>query len=70
MTDYTVVIEGAGANHSAYVIGLDGVITTGRSVEEILANMREAIPFHLEGMRQGGVNEFAPLPLVSTVVID
>jgi predicted RNase H-like HicB family nuclease len=54
MTEYTIVIEDAGTNFAAYVIGLDGVITTGKTVDEIIENMREAIPFHLEGMRLSG----------------
>jgi len=49
MTEYTIVIEDAGTNLAAYVIGLDGVITTGNSIDEVVENMREAIPFHLEG---------------------
>ena len=55
MTDYTIVIEDAGSNYAAYVIGLDGVITTGKTVDEVVENMHEAIPFPLEGLRmQGG----------------
>jgi len=43
MTEYTIVIEDAGTNFAAYVIGLDGVITTGKTVDEVVENMREAI---------------------------
>jgi len=43
MADYTIVIEDAGTNYAAYVIGLDGVITTGSTVEEVIENMQEAI---------------------------
>lgn len=68
MTEYTVVIEDAGSNLSAYVIGLDGVVTTGKTVDEILDNMREAIPFHLEGMRMNGA-DLPVLPIVRTLEI-
>ncbi len=39
MTEYSIVIEDAGTNYAAYVIGLDGVITTGKSVEDVIENM-------------------------------
>lgn len=63
MTEYTVIIENAGGNYSAYVPDLPGCITTGPTVEETLANMREAIEFHLEGMRADG----QPIPPATTV---
>ena len=69
MTEYTIVIEDAGTNFAAYVIGLDGVITTGESVEEIIENMREAIPFHLEGMRLSGNELPQPMPIVKTIQV-
>jgi len=67
MADYTIVIEDAGTNYAAYVIGLDGVITTGSTVEEVIENMQEAIPFHLEGMRLHGEELPERLPIVKTI---
>jgi predicted RNase H-like HicB family nuclease len=67
MTEYTIVIEDAGANFAAYVIGLDGVITTGKTVDEVVENMREAIPFHLEGMRLNSDERLEPMPIVKTI---
>ena len=67
MTEYTIVIEDAGTNFAAYVIGLDGVITTGTTVDEVVENVREAIPCHLEGMRLEGVDLIEPLPIVKTI---
>jgi len=49
------------------VIGLNGVITTGKTVEEIMENMHEAIPFHLEGMRLHGDELPERLPIVKTI---
>ncbi len=49
MTEYIVIIEVAGNNYSAYAPDLPGCITTGPTVEETLANMREAIELHLGG---------------------
>ena len=67
MTEYTIVIEDAGTNFAAYVIGLDGVITTGKTVDEVVENMREAIPFHLEGMRLNSDELLEPMPIVKTI---
>lgn len=63
------MIEDAGPNFAAYVIGLDGVITTGKTVDEIIENMRQAIPFHLEGMRLNGDPLPEHLPLVKTIQV-
>jgi predicted RNase H-like HicB family nuclease len=55
---YAIVIEKAENNYSAYVPDLPGCVATGPSVEEAEAQIREAIEFHLEGMREDGV----PIP--------
>lgn len=56
---YAIVIENAGGNYSAYVPDLPGCIATGGTVEETEQAIREAIEFHLEGMREDG-NPFPP----------
>ncbi len=56
---YLIVIEGAdGENFSAYTPDISGVVATGATVEECEREMREAIEFHLEGLRADG----EPLP--------
>jgi predicted RNase H-like HicB family nuclease len=52
---YAVVIERAGKNLSAYVPDLPGCIVTGNSVYEVEQLVREAISFHLEGLREDGI---------------
>lgn len=52
---YLIVVEKTESGYSAYSPDLDGCISTGRSVEEIEDNMREAIQFHLDGMRLEGL---------------
>lgn len=69
MTEYTIVIEDAGSNFSAYVVGLDGCIATGKTVEEVEMNMRDAIQFHLQGMRLHGVRLPSKMPIVKTVQV-
>ena len=51
---YAVVIEKAENNYSAYVPDLPGCITTGKTVEETRRLIREAIDFHIEGLRLHG----------------
>lgn len=52
---YAVVIEKAEGNYSAYVPDLPGCVATGSTVAEVEAEIRDAIAFHLEGMREDGV---------------
>lgn len=52
---YAIVIEEAGPNYSAYVPDLPGCVATGASLEEAEQGIREAIEFHLEGLRADGV---------------
>jgi predicted RNase H-like HicB family nuclease len=52
---YAIVIEKAEGNFSAYVPDLPGCIATGNTVSEVEAEIREAISFHLEGMREDGI---------------
>jgi len=53
---YGVVIEKARDNYSAYVPDLPGCVATGRTVEEVQREIREAIRFHLEGLREDGAD--------------
>lgn len=52
---YAIVIEQAAANFSAYVPDLPGCVATGKTLEEVEANLRAAIAFHLEGLREDGL---------------
>ncbi len=55
MSQYAIVIEGDGStNYSAYAPDLPGVVATGETLEECEAAMREAIEFHIEGLRLAG----------------
>jgi predicted RNase H-like HicB family nuclease len=60
---YAIVIEKAGGNYSAYVPDLPGCVATGDTVEEVTREIREAIEFHLDGMRADG----EPIPEPSTL---
>ena len=51
---YAIVIERAENNYSAYVPDLPGCIATGETIEEVEQQIREAIEFHLGGMKEDG----------------
>jgi predicted RNase H-like HicB family nuclease len=51
---YAIVIEKAASNYSAYVPDLPGCVATGQTIEETEQQIREAIEFHLEGLREDG----------------
>lgn len=57
---YAIVIEQAEGNYSAYVPDLPGCVVTGSTIEEVETEMREAIEFHLEGLREDGLTIPAP----------
>lgn len=52
---YAIVIEKAEGNYSAYAPDLPGCVATGASIAEVELEMREAIAFHLEGLREDGL---------------
>jgi predicted RNase H-like HicB family nuclease len=61
---YAIVIEKANGNYSAYAPDVPGCIATGVTLEEVKAQMREALEFHLEGLQREG----QPLPQPAAVV--
>jgi predicted RNase H-like HicB family nuclease len=61
---YAVVIEKAGNNFSAYVPDLPGCVATGANQAEAETAIREAIEFHLDGMKEDGT----PIPPPSSRV--
>ena len=64
---YAIVIEKAGNNYSAYVPDLPGCVATGATVEEAEGQIREAIEFHLDGMREDGIAIPQPVSRVDYV---
>ena len=51
---YLIVIEETDTGFSAYSPDLSGCVSTGRTLEETERNMREAIEFHIQGLRAEG----------------
>jgi predicted RNase H-like HicB family nuclease len=60
---YAIVIEKAEANYSAYVPDLPGCIATGATVPEVEQEMREAIRFHIDGLKEDGL----PVPQATSI---
>ena len=60
---YAVVIEKAEGNYSAYVPDLPGCVATGDTVELVEAEIREAIRFHIDGLRADGL----PVPAATSI---
>lgn len=64
---YGVVIERADGNFSAYVPDLPGCVATGADRKEVEDNIREAIRFHIDGLRADGLPVPEPTSLCDYV---
>lgn len=52
---YAIFIEKAGENYSAYVPDLPGCVANGATVAEAEQEIRAAIRFHIDGLREDGL---------------
>ena len=57
---YLIILEKTLTGYSAYSPDLPGCVSAGNTAEETEAKMREAIEFHIEGMREEGLS--IPIP--------
>ena len=64
---YAIVIEKADSNYSAYVPDLPGCVATGDTVASVEREIRDAIRFHIEGLKEDGLPVPAPTSLVEYV---
>ncbi len=55
---YAVIIEKGESSYGAYVPDLPGCVAVGETAEEVGQLIREAIQFHIEGLRE----EALPVP--------
>ncbi len=65
---YLVVVEQGPKSFGAYVPDLPGCVAAAETREEVLTLIREAIEFHIEGLRQEG--QPVPPPSSSSEVVD
>lgn len=63
MMRYAIVIEKTPNNYSAYAPDLPGCAATGATLAEVQQEIKEAIEFHLEGLREEGL----PIPETTTI---
>jgi len=68
MSRYLIVIEETGTGFSAYSPDVPGCAATGGSREDVERNMREALAFHLDGLREDG--RPVPAPSTSAAYVD
>ena len=64
---YAIVIEKANANYSAYVPDLPGCVATAATVHEVENEIREAIRFHIEGLKEDGLAVPSPTSIAEYV---
>ena len=68
MKKYLIVIEKTDSGYSAYSPHLLGCVSTGLTRKEVELNMKEAIEFHLEGMKEEGYQ--IPEPLADSAYLE
>ena len=60
MNRYLIIVEKTPSGYSAYSPDVPGCVAAGRTRSEVEHEMREAIAFHIEGLRAAG--EEIPTP--------
>ena len=66
---YTVIYEKGDSSWGAYVPDLPGAIAAGSSREEVESLIREAVEFHIEGLKAEGLSVPPPASWAGTVDI-
>ena len=65
---YLIVIEQTGTGHSAYAPDVPGCIATGSTREAVEREMKNAIAFHLDGLKADGMA--IPQPSTSSSYVE
>jgi predicted RNase H-like HicB family nuclease len=60
---YAIVIEKTATGYSAFAPDLPGCIATGADVKEVETEMRDAIRFHIDGLKEDGL----PVPQPTSI---
>ena len=63
MHRFLIIIEQGIRNYSAYAPDLPGCIAAGKTLDEVKANMSEAIAMHIQGM----IEDQEPIPMSQTM---
>ena len=67
---YLVVVEKGPSSYGAHVPDLPGCIAAGETKEEVLSLIREAIEFHIEGLKQEGQPIPRPVSMSELVEVE
>lgn len=67
---YLVVVEKGPSSYGAHVPDLPGCIAAGETKEEVLSLIREAIEFHIEGLKQEGQPIPGPVSMSELVEVE
>lgn len=65
---YVIIIEPTKTGFSAYSPDVPGCIATGRTADETREAIKDAIAFHIEGLKEMGLK--IPVSQVQTDVVD
>jgi predicted RNase H-like HicB family nuclease len=68
MKRYLIVVEQTKTGSSAYSPDLQGCVSNGRTREDVEQGMREAVAFHLDGLRKEG--QPAPEPITYSTYVE
>ncbi len=66
--EYLVVVEKGPSSYGAYVPDLPGCVAAAESKDEVLALIKEAIEFHLDGLREDG--QPIPSPASTSEIVE
>ena len=66
---YLIILEPTATGFSSYSPDLPGCVSVGRTREECESNMREAIEFHLDGLRLEGESIPSPSSVAAFVEV-
>lgn len=65
---YLVIVEKGPTSFGAHVPDLPGCIAVGETREEVLVLIREAIEFHIEGLKEDGL--LIPAPISTSELVE
>jgi predicted RNase H-like HicB family nuclease len=67
---YAILIEKAESNYSAYVPDLPGCVAAATTVEALETEIREAIRFHIDGLKEDGLSIPSPTSIAEYADVD
>jgi predicted RNase H-like HicB family nuclease len=69
MRRYAIIIEKGDSGYGGFVPDLPGCVAVGKSIRETERLIKKAIEFHLEGMKEDGVEIPSPISVAEYVEV-